>query len=78
MPEKFIWSLGIALQCLPRIVLFPLALHKYYRSTQLGQKYHSTTSWFWLLNLVAYILQIVENGALLTLTFISSTDNFGK
>ena len=78
MPEKFIWQMGIALHCLPRIILFPPAFHKHYRSTQSGRKYNLTTWWFWLLNLVTCILQVVENGALLTLTFISSTDNFGK
>ena len=78
MPEKFIWRMGIALHCLPRIILFPPAIHKHYRSTQSGRKYNLTTWWFWLLNLVTCILQVVENGALLTLTFISSTDNFGK
>ena len=78
MPEKFIWKIGIALHCLPRITLFPAAFHKYYRSTSLGQKYNLTTWWFWILNLAAYIAQMVENGALLTLTFISSSDNFGE
>lgn len=78
MPEKFIWRMGIALHCLPRIILFPSAFHKHYRSTQSGRKYNLTTWWFWLLNLVTCILQVVENGALLALTFISSTDNFGK
>lgn len=76
MPEKFIWKIGIALHCLPRITLFPAAFHKYYRSTSSGQKYNLTTWWFWILNLAAYIAQMVENGALLTLTFISSSDNF--
>ena len=78
MPEKFIWHIGIALHCLPRILLFPATLHKHYRNTQLGQKYNVTTWWFWVLNLVTSISQVVENGALLTLTYISSTDNFGK
>lgn len=78
MPEKFIWNLGIALHCLPRIILFPAAFHEHYRSTQSGRKYNLTTWWFWLLNLFTSTSQVVENGALLTLTFISSTDNFGK
>ena len=78
MPEKFIWCIGIALHCLPRILLFPAALHKHYRNTPSGQKFNLSTWWFWLLNLVANISQVVENGALLTLTYISSTDNFGK
>lgn len=78
MPEKFIWNLGIALHCLPRIILFPAAFYEHYRSTQSGRKYNLTSWWFWLLNLFTSTSQVVENGALLTLTFISSTDNFGK
>ena len=78
MPEKFIWNIGIPLHSLPRITLFPAAFHKYYRSTSSGQQYNLTTWWFWILNLAAYIVQVVQNGALLTLTFISSSDNFGK
>ncbi|XP_068703510.1 post-GPI attachment to proteins factor 2-like [Montipora foliosa] len=76
MPEKFIWNIGIALHCLPRITLFPAAFHKYYRSTSAGRQYNLTTWWFWILNLAAYIVQVVENGALLTLTFISFSENF--
>ena len=75
MPEKFIWRIGIALHCLPRIFLFPTAIHKHYKDT--GRKYNLTTWWFGPLNLLACISQVVENGALLTLTYISSTDNFG-
>jgi len=76
MPEKFIWRVGIALHCLPRIILFPPALHKHYKNTQSGQEYNLTTWWFWLLNLLTNVSQVAENGALLTLTYISSTDNF--
>ena len=78
MPEKFIWRVGIALHCLPRVLVMPYALHKYFKNTLSGIKYNSTTWWFWLLNLAASILHLVENGALITLTYISSTDNFGK
>lgn len=76
MPEKFIWRVGIALHCLPRVLVMPYALHKYFKNTLSGIKYNSTTWWFWLLNLAASILHLVENGALITLTYISSTDNF--
>lgn len=75
-PEKFIWHIGIALHCLPRILLFPAAVHKHYQSTLSGRKHNLTTWWFWLLNLLTNISQVVENGALLTLTYISSSDNF--
>ncbi|KAL9973905.1 hypothetical protein ACROYT_G020413 [Oculina patagonica] len=76
MPEKFIWRVGIALHCLPRIFLFPFIIHKHYKETQSGRRNNLTTWWFWPLNLLNCILQVVENGALLTLTYISSTDNF--
>ncbi|CAH3115071.1 hypothetical protein pdam_00006730 [Pocillopora damicornis] len=76
MPERFIWRVGIALHCLPRILIMPYSLHKHYKNTQLGRKYSSTTWWFSLLNFVNGALHLVENGALLTLTYISSTDNF--
>ena len=78
MPEKFIWRVGIALHCLPRILIMPYSLHKYFKNTQLGRRYNLMTWWFWLLNLAASILHLMENGALITLTYISSTDNFGK
>ncbi|KAL9973904.1 hypothetical protein ACROYT_G020412 [Oculina patagonica] len=76
MPEKFIWRVGIALHCLPRILIMPYALHKHYKSTQAGRRYNSTTWWFAPLNLFNSFLHLVENGALITLTYISSTDNF--
>ena len=78
MPEKFIWRVGIALHCLPRILLFPPVIHKHYKNTQLGRRYNSTTWWFGPLNFLSCISQVVENGALMTLTYVSSTDNFGK
>ena len=78
MPERFIWRVGIALHCLPRILIMPFVLHKYFRNTQTGRKYNLTTWWFGIINLAASISHVVENGALITLTYISSTDNFGK
>lgn len=78
MPEKFIWRVGIALHCLPRILLFPPVIHKHYKNTQLGRRYNLTTWWFGPLNFLSCISQVVENGALMTLTYVSSTDNFGK
>ena len=78
MPEKFIWRVGIALHCLPRILLFPPVILKHYKNTQLGRRYSLTTWWFGPLNLLSCISEVVENGALITLTYISSTDNFGK
>ena len=78
MPEKFIWRVGIALHCLPRILIMPYGLYKSYKNTWLGRKYNSTTWWFGPLNLLNSLLHLVENGALMTLTYISSTDNFGK
>ena len=78
MPEKFIWRTTIAVHCLPRIVLFALVIHKYYKNTEIGKRYTSTTWWFGLLNLLNCILQVVENGGLITLSYLSSTDNLGK
>ena len=78
MPEKFIWRVGIALHCLPRILLFPPVILKHYKNPQFGRRYNSTTWWFGPLNLLSCISQVLENGALMTLTYISSTDNFGK
>ncbi|KAJ7393050.1 Post-GPI attachment to protein factor 2 [Desmophyllum pertusum] len=76
MPEKFIWRVGIALHCLPRILVLPYALQKHYKNTLAGRKYNLTTWWFGSLNLINSLLHLVENGALLTLTYISSTDNY--
>ena len=78
MPEKFIWRTTIAVHCLPRIVLFASVIHKYYKNTELGRRYTSTTWWFGPLNLLNCISQVVENGGLITLSYISSSDNLGK
>lgn len=78
MPEKFIWRVGIALHCLPRVLVMPYYLQKYFKNTTTGRKYNLETWWFKLLNLSASLLHLVENGALITLTYISSTDNYGK
>ncbi|KAL9973906.1 hypothetical protein ACROYT_G020414 [Oculina patagonica] len=75
MPEKFIWRVGIALHCLPPIFISPTIFYKHYKETQSGRRYNLTTWWFWPLNVINCILQVVENGALLTLTYVSSTDN---
>ena len=78
MLEQFIWRVGIALHCLPRFILFPLIIHRHYKETQSGRRYNLTTWWFGPLNLLTCILQVVENGALLTLSYVSSTENLGK
>ena len=78
MPEKFIWRTTVAVHCLPRIVLFSSVIDKYYKSTSLGAQYSSTTWWFGPLNLLNCISQVVENGAIMAVSYISSTDNFGK
>ncbi|XP_020605325.1 post-GPI attachment to proteins factor 2-like isoform X2 [Orbicella faveolata] len=75
MPERFIWRVGIALHCLPRILVMPYALHKHFKNTQAGRRYNLTTWWFAPLNLLNSLLHLVENGALLTLTYISSKEN---
>ena len=78
MPEKFIWRVGIALHCLPRIILATCLLHNHHKNSQSGRVYNSTTWWFKWLNRLASVLNTVENGALLTLTYVSSSENFGK
>ena len=78
MPEKFIWRTAIALHCLPCIVLSVSVIHKYYKNTELGRRYNSATWWFGPLNLLNCISHLGENGALITLSYISSTDNLGK
>ena len=78
MPERFIWRVGIALHCLPRILVMPYALHKHFKNTQAGRRYNLATWWFAPLNLLNSLLHLVENGALLTLTYVSSKENFGK
>ena len=78
MPEMFIWRVAIALHCFPRILLLPSAIHKHYTNTQSGRIYHLTTWWFKPLNFLNYILEIIENGALLSMTYISSVENHGE
>lgn len=74
MPETFIWRVGIALHCLPRVLIVPYSLHKYF-SAAADRKYKLKTWWFSLLNLTASVLHLLENGALIVLTYISSIDN---
>lgn len=74
MPETFIWRVGIALHCLPRVLIVPYSLHKYF-SAAAERKYKLKTWWFSLLNLTASVLHLLENGALIVLTYISSIDN---
>ncbi|XP_044175094.1 post-GPI attachment to proteins factor 2-like isoform X2 [Acropora millepora] len=77
MPETFIWRVGIALHCLPRVLIVPYSLHKYF-SAAADRKYKLKTWWFSLLNLTASVLHLLENGALIVLTYISSIDNRGE
>lgn len=78
MPEKFIWRTTMAVNCFSRIVLFSTVIHKYYKNTQLGRQYSLTSRLFGPLNLLNCVSHVVENVALMTLSYVSSTDNLGK
>ena len=72
-PQKYIWRIGIALHSLPRLAN-AFTYYYYYVASLSGQ----ATPMFNLLNKLNTGLHTVENFALLTLTYVSSTENYGK
>ena len=70
----YIWRIGIALHSLPRMLNSFLYYQLYNQRNPAVIKGFLFT-WFNRLNSV---LHIVENAALLIMTYISSTENFGK
>ena len=72
-PQRYIWRIGIALHSLPRFAN-AFTYYFYYLESFSGQR----RAFFIVLNKINTLLHIVENIALLTLTYISSTENYGK
>jgi len=71
-PQRYVWQICVALHCTPRF-LIAKGYHSLHRSLFLR-----TTSLFNFANLakLAFFLHVVEIGALVGLSFISSTDNY--
>ncbi|KAI0212481.1 Post-GPI attachment to proteins factor 2 [Lamellibrachia satsuma] len=70
-PQRYIWRICIALHCWPRF-LGAIVYRNYYLSYQVYE-------WRLVYNLLANLaclLNIVENFALVTLTYISSSENY--
>lgn len=72
-PQKYIWRICIALHAAPRF-LFAFAYFGYYTSFHVGPR---NTLYKNLARLCVF-LHVLENTALVTLTYVSSTDNYGK
>ncbi|XP_048774040.2 post-GPI attachment to proteins factor 2-like isoform X2 [Ostrea edulis] len=70
-PQKYIWRICIALHAAPRL-LFAFSYFGYYTSFHVG-KY--STLYKHLARLCVF-LHVVEISALVTLTYVSSTDNY--
>ena len=73
-PQKYIWRIGIALHALPRMGNAFIYLNFYADSVNIHRKSHG----FRTLNKMNTALHVLENSALLGLTYISSTENHGK
>lgn len=72
-PQKYIWRICIALHAAPRF-LFAFAYFGYYTSFHVGPR----NSLYKNLARLCVFLHVLENTALVTLTYVSSTDNYGK
>ena len=72
-PQKYIWRICIALHCFPRL-LIALLYYNYYRI----KSDNPLSTKFRFLNGINSLLTIVENFALLVITYVSSRENFGK
>lgn len=72
-PQKYIWRICVALHAAPRF-LFAFAYFGYYTSFHVGPR---NTLYKNLARLCVF-LHVLENTALVTLTYVSSTDNYGK
>uniref|UniRef100_A0A8W8KWQ8 CWH43-like N-terminal domain-containing protein n=1 Tax=Magallana gigas TaxID=29159 RepID=A0A8W8KWQ8_MAGGI len=70
-PQKYIWRICIALHAAPRF-LFAFAYFGYYTSFHVGPR---NTLYKNLARLCVF-LHVLENTALVTLTYVSSTDNY--
>lgn len=70
-PQKYIWRICIALHAAPRF-LFAFAYFGYYTSFHVGPR----NSLYKNLARLCVFLHVLENTALVTLTYVSSTDNY--
>lgn len=72
-PQKYIWRICIALHAAPRF-LFAFSYFGYYTSFHVG----SRNTLYTILARICVFLHVVENSALVILTYVSSTDNYGE
>nr|XP_022321214.1 post-GPI attachment to proteins factor 2-like [Crassostrea virginica] len=70
-PQKYIWRICIALHAAPRF-LFAFSYFGYYTSFHVG----SRNTLYTILARICVFLHVVENSALVILTYVSSTDNY--
>lgn len=68
-PQKNVWKTAIALQAIVRILVFKL-YHRYYKE--------HVYKWARYLSNIALVMYAIENISLVTLSFWSSDENYGK
>jgi len=71
-PQRYIWRIAIALHIAPRVVVSILYYNFYTHSTL----NHHTPGWVQPLAGAAALLHFLENMSLLTLSYVSSTENY--
>ena len=71
-PERYIWRLGIALHSFGRYMVAAIYMY-FYTQLSIGKK-----SWFFSLAVLNFFLNLLEIFSLLVLSYVSSTENFGK
>ncbi|XP_069129874.1 post-GPI attachment to proteins factor 2-like [Argopecten irradians] len=71
-PQRYVWRICIALHCSPRL-LIAIAYYNFHTQVHVGLKNNRYQS----LSALASLLHILENLALVGLSFISSSENHG-
>ena len=71
-PERYIWRFSIAFHCIPRLVLISMVYWNQYAKWAVTVK----NSLFNMLYKITVILHVLENVCLVSLTFVSSTENY--
>lgn len=68
-PQKYVWKLAICIHFVPRLMISRMYREYYSKVLQLQARYLVNT---------ACMLNVIENFALLGLTLVSSSQNYGK
>ncbi|XP_033741999.1 post-GPI attachment to proteins factor 2-like isoform X2 [Pecten maximus] len=71
-PQRYVWRICVALHCSPRLMV-AVAYYNFHTQVHVGQK----NSLYQSLSALTSLLHILENLALVGLSFISSSENHG-